>query len=114
LKGVAAMLMQVRQKPTVIFDERIGVLEACHKRILHFIETLYALAQSSATELLESVDRDSLERSLRYSREAGPRHNANEEESLVPLVRGDANSLRGEVVACLASLANDHRWAEEL
>lgn len=108
------MLMQIGQKPDSGFDEPIGVLEDCHKRILYFIKTLSTLVESAASAPLSSTDRDLLERSLRYFRDAAPRHNADEEESLFPLVRKHADAQRSEMLACLASLANDHRWAEEL
>lgn len=108
------MLMQIGQKPDSDCDEPIGVLEDCHKRILHFIKTLSMLAQSVAPGPLTSADRESLERALRYFREAAPRHNRDEEESLFPLVRRHAHADRAEVIARLASLANDHRWAEAL
>ena len=108
------MLMQIGQKPDSDFDEPIGVLEDCHKRILHFIKTLSALAESAASAPLSSADRDSVERSLRYFREAAPRHNADEEQSLFPLVRRHADAQGDEMAVRLASLANDHRWAEEL
>jgi hemerythrin-like domain-containing protein len=107
------MLMQIGQKPDSDFDEPIGVLEDCHKRILHFIKTVCALAESASAPL-SSAERDSLERSLRYFREAAPRHNADEEESLFPVMRRHADAQRSEMSARLASLANDHRWAEEL
>ena len=108
------MLMQIGQKPDSDFDEPIGVLEDCHKRILHFIATLSALAQSEASEPLNPAERDLLVRSLRYFREAAPRHNADEEESLFPLVRRHADAYRCEMRACLSSLINDHRWAQQL
>jgi hemerythrin-like domain-containing protein len=114
MEGAAFMLMQIGQKPDSGFDEPIGVLEDCHKRILHFIRALSALAESAAFEPLGSTERDSLERSLRYFREAAPRHNADEEQSLFPLVRRHADAQSGDMFACLASLANDHRWAEQL
>lgn len=108
------MLMQIGQKPDSAFDEPIGLLEDCHKRILHFIRTLSTLAESDASEPLNPADRESLVRSLRYFREAAPRHNADEEESLFPLVRRHADAYRCEMLVCLASLVNDHRWAGQL
>ncbi len=108
------MLMQIGQKPDSGFDEPIGVLEDCHKRILYFIKMLSALAESAGSVSLSSTDRDSLERSLKYFREAAPRHNADEEESLFPLVRRHADAQSRDILACLASLANDHHWAEQL
>lgn len=106
------MLMQIGQKPEHDFSEPIGLLEDCHKRILHFMQTLVTLVESAGTAPLNSDDRDSLERSLRYFREAAPRHNADEEESLFPKLRSHSDGQSKQILARLASLAADHRWAE--
>lgn len=106
------MLMQIGQKPEHNFSEPIGMLEDCHKRILHFMETLVTLADSVGAAPLGDVDREALERSLRYFRKAAPRHNADEEESLFPQLRGHAETQGEHIVARVASLTADHRWAE--
>lgn len=94
------------------FSEPIGLLEDCHKRILHFMQTLVTLVESVGAAPLNADDRDSLERSLRYFRKAAPRHNADEEESLFPQLRSHSNAGSEHIFARLASLATDHRWAE--
>ena len=104
------MLMQIGQEPEHDFSEPIGLLEDCHKRILHFMQTLVTLAESVGVAPLNDDDRDSLERSLRYFREAAPRHNADEEESLFPKLR--AHSDAEAIFTRVASLVSDHRWAE--
>lgn len=106
------MLMQIGQKPEHNFSEPVGMLEDCHKRILHFMQTLVTLTDSIGTAPLDADERDSLERSLRYFRKAGPRHNADEEESLFPQLRNHSDARSEPVFARLASLAADHRWAE--
>jgi hemerythrin-like domain-containing protein len=107
------MLMQIGQKPEHNFNEPIGILEDCHKRILHFIQTLVTLAQSVGAAPLSVDERDSLERSLRYFLEAAPRHNSDEEESLFPKMRTNSDAQRDGVFERLASLVSDHRWAED-
>lgn len=106
------MLLQIGQQPEHDFSEPIGLLEDCHKRILHFMQTLVTLAESAGAVPLDTDDRDSLERSLRYFREAAPRHNADEEESLFPKLRSHSDGQREQIFAQLALLAADHRWAE--
>lgn len=106
------MLMQIGQKPEHNFSEPIGMLEDCHKRILHFMQTLVTLAESVGAAPLTADDRDSLERSLRYFRKAAPWHNADEEESLFPQLRSHSGAQSEHIFARLASLAADHRWAE--
>lgn len=106
------MLMQIGQKPEHNFNEPIGLLEDCHKRILHFMQTLVAVADSVGAAPLDAEDRDALERSLRYFRKAAPRHNADEEESLFPQLRNHCDAETEPVFTRLESLACDHRWAE--
>jgi hemerythrin superfamily protein len=106
------MLMQIGQNPEHDFSEPIGLLEDCHKRILYFMQTLVTLAESDASTPLGSEDRNSLERALFYFRTAGPRHNADEEESLFPQMRSHSDAQNAPVFARLETLAADHRWVE--
>lgn len=55
---------------------------------------------------------NALERSLFYFRTAGPRHNADEEESLFPQMRTHSDAQNDPIFARLESLAADHRWVE--
>ncbi|MGB6191878.1 MAG: hemerythrin domain-containing protein [Terracidiphilus sp.] len=105
------MLMQIGQKPEHDFSEPIGMLEDCHKRILHFMQTLVALTESVGAAPLNADDRDALERSLRYFRESAPRHNSDEEESLFPRLQNHPEAQNG-ISARISSLAADHRWVE--
>lgn len=105
------MLMQIGQKPEHDFSEPIGMLEDCHKRILHFMQTLVTLTESVGTARLNADDRDALERSLRYFRESAPRHNSDEEESLFPKLRSHPEAQNG-IAARIASLEEDHRRVE--
>lgn len=106
------MLMQIGQKPEHDFSEPIGLLEDCHKRILYFMQTLVTLADSVGDGSLNADDRNALERSLFYFENAGPRHNADEEESLFPQLRSHPDAENEHIFEQLASLAADHRWAE--
>lgn len=106
------MLMQIGQKPEHDFNEPIGMLEDCHKRILHFIQALVSLVDMVGAAPLDDDDRNLLEQSLRYFHEAAPRHNADEEESLFPHLRSHFDAQSDPVFARLVSLTNDHRWAE--
>lgn len=106
------MLMQIGQKPEHDFSEPIGLLEDCHKRILHFMRTLVTLADSVGISPLNIEDRNALERSLFYFRTAGPRHNADEEESLFPQLRTHSDARNELIFTRLESLTADHRWVE--
>ncbi|MGH9604893.1 MAG: hemerythrin domain-containing protein [Terracidiphilus sp.] len=106
------MLLQIGQKPEHDFSEPIGLLEDCHKRILYFMQTLVTLADSAGATPLNADDRNALERSLFYFQNAGPRHNADEEESLFPQLQNHSGAHSEHLFERLASLAKDHRRAE--
>lgn len=106
------MLMQIGQKPESDFGEPIGMLEDCHKRILHFQRTLVALAETADQHPLNRGQQDSLQKALRYFREAAPKHTADEEESLFPRLRLiDSPQVRA-IFAKLNRLESDHKWAD--
>ena len=63
---------------------------------------------------LNDDERQSLDTALRYFREAAPRHNADEEESLFPRLRLLPDLDVGCVLADLARLEQEHRWAAPL
>ena len=75
------MLTQIGQKKESDFSEPLGMLQDCHKRILYFLKTLVTLAGTGTGQPLDQDRRISLEKALRYFREAAPKHTADEEES---------------------------------
>ena len=107
------MLLQIGQKPEHDFHEPIGMLEDCHKRILFFLKTLIRVASEATAERLNPDQRTILEKALRYFRESGPRHTADEEESLFPHLRRIDSPQIGAVFAKIDSLESDHRWADQ-
>lgn len=107
------MLLQIGQKPEHDFHEPIGMLEDCHKRILFFLKTLIKAASEATAAPLDPGQRAVLEKALRYFRESGPRHTADEEESLFPRLRRIDSPEVGAVFAKIDSLESDHRWADQ-
>lgn len=106
------MLMQIGQKPESDFNEPIGMLEDCHKRIFFFLRTLQQVAASAARHELDDTEHLALEKSLRYFREAAPRHTADEEESLFPRLRSiDTPEVRAALQK-IEQIEQDHVWAE--
>ena len=88
------------------------MLSDCHKRIQYFLQSLVALAEHALDEPLSKDSRIRLETALRYFRESGPRHTADEEESLFPRLRSlDTPAVR-EAFAKIEDLEADHRQAE--
>lgn len=94
------------------FTDPIGMLSDCHRRIERFLETLIAIAQEAQGQPLETEQRSALETSLRYFREAAPRHTADEEESLFPRLRRVNSPEAQAALARVDSLEQDHEQAE--
>lgn len=75
--------------------------------------SLKAVASVAGNELTDETRR-SLDLSLRYFREAAPKHTADEEISLFPLLRNIDNQELKDALSHLEALEIDHRWAEPL
>jgi len=78
-----------------------------------FLGSLMAVAERADGMLTEETRR-ALEQSLRYFREAAPKHTADEEESLFPRMRAYQDDRVQGALQKLKSLEEDHRWAEPL
>lgn len=107
------MLLQIGQKPESDFHQPIGMLEDCHKRILFFLKNLIKVASEADAQALDASRRITLEKALKYFREAAPRHTADEEESLFPRLRQIADPEIDEALEKIDRLENEHRWADE-
>ncbi|MHB1321221.1 MAG: hemerythrin domain-containing protein [Acidithiobacillus ferrivorans] len=66
------------------FDDPVGLLRACHERILGHCETLERLAEHLARVGADSEARLAATRIRRYFHVAGPAHHADEEKQLFP------------------------------
>ena len=95
------------------FSDPTGLLSDCHRRVKMFISSLKAVADNSSVALTGETRR-ALETSLRYFREAAPKHTADEEESLFPRLRRIDNMELHTALEKLDALEKDHRWAEPL
>jgi hemerythrin-like domain-containing protein len=99
--------------PAHSFSNPTGLLSDCHRRIEMFLGALQSIVPFLADSPNAEV-RTTLETSLRYFRNAAPKHNADEEESLFPRLRL-ANDPRAQaVLSKLAALEDEHRWATPL
>lgn len=93
------------------FDDPIGLLLACHGRILGHCETLERLPGHLAAHGPNDEARQAAGRILRYFHTAAPLHHADEEENLFPLLAVHPDfpeSLR----APLQNLGAQHRVLE--
>jgi hemerythrin-like domain-containing protein len=105
------MLVTIGQTPGSNFDDPLGMLRDCHKRITYFLDSLAFAAKKFHGLPLPHEVRKVILNSLRYFREAAPRHNADEEKSLFPRMRSFING-KQFASALMQSLEGEHRWAE--
>jgi len=104
------MPVQIGQKRQADFNDPIGMLSDCHRRIETFLAALLALARGQKGGTLDDGARASLASALEYFRHSGPRHTADEEESLFPRMQ---NSVAGaEALRSIEALHADHLVAD--
>ena len=95
------------------FSDPTGLMSDCHRRIEMFLSTFRAAAELNGRQLAED-ERRALDGALRYFREAAPKHNADEEESLFPRLRSIPDPEVRSTLTDLARLEQEHRWAAPL
>jgi hemerythrin-like domain-containing protein len=104
------LAVQIGAKPDSGFDDPIGMLKDCHRRIESFLGILCVVAGRAQGRGLTSEEGDAVKAALQYFRTGGQRHTADEEESLFSRLRkSDAGSL-----AEIDRLESDHREANNL
>ena len=95
------------------FSDPTGLMSDCHRRIEMFLNALRAVGEFDGRQFAEG-ERRALDTALRYFREAAPKHNADEEESLFPRLRPVSHPEVRSALADLARLEQEHRWAAPL
>lgn len=96
------------------FDEPIGLLSDCHRRIEMFLGVLQTVAEKAHQGALSEEEFGALANALRYFREAAPKHTADESESLFPRLREAGTPDALAALARLEALELDHFRAETL
>ena len=94
------------------FANPIGLLSDCHRRIERFLQALLTVATEVAGGSLEAEHRRALETALKYFREAAPKHTADEEEDLFPMLRQLASQRVSTVLTAVDRLEAEHKTAE--
>jgi hemerythrin-like domain-containing protein len=105
------MLIRIGQRLDHGFDEPLGLLSDCHRRIEHFLHVLEAIASRTGDTPLTAVERTDLEVALTYFATAAPKHTADEEESLFPRLRASADPGARQALQVIARLEQDHSRA---
>lgn len=105
------MPLVIGAKSESTFDDPIGLLKDCHRRIEKFLSVL---CHVSGRASLTAGERESLETALRYFREAAPKHTADEEQSLFPRLRSMENGQVKALFGKLDSLEDQHARADTI
>jgi hemerythrin-like domain-containing protein len=105
-----AMAIQIGAKPDSGFDDPIGMLKDCHRRIESFLGILCLVVGRAQGRSLSGEERDAVQAALQYFRTGGQRHTADEEQSLFPRLRKSAADSFEEI----DRLENDHCEANDL
>ena len=105
------MGIQIGARPDSGFDDPIGMLKDCHRRIEHFLNIICVVVERARTRSLSEEEAAAIEAALHYFRVGGHRHTSDEEESLFPRMRADAALANmGEI----GHLESEHREANQL
>src|SRR5579885_1247122 len=84
------MPVQIGARPDSGFDDPIGMLTDCHRRIEMFLNILCVVADRAAGRALTGEESAAAQAALQYFRIGGQRHTADEEQSLFPRMRASA------------------------
>jgi hemerythrin-like domain-containing protein len=107
------MLNILGRGPDHDFNQPLGLLSDCHRRIETFLGVLLRVAREKAGRTLDPDSTDALRKAKKYFVYAAPKHTADEEESLFPRMRevlpADASSR-----ADIERLHGDHDDANAL
>lgn len=106
------MAIQIGQSPGHGFDEPLGLLSDCHRRIEHFLRLLVTVTDQAAGGPLPSSHRSALEAALKYFAVAAPKHTADEEASLFPRLRAVDDPDLADALSAVERLERDHAEAD--
>lgn len=107
------MPVQLGAKAEHHFDQPLGLLSDCHRRIENFLGVLLRVTAIGGDQPLTTQQREALTTALRYFDSAAPRHTADEEESLFPRMRQSDDPRVCEAMAKLDALEADHQTADD-
>ena len=105
------MPLKIGQRPDHGFDEPLGLLSDCHRRIEHFLRVLVVTAERLDEEPIGDAERRQLESAVTYFATAAPRHTADEEESLFPRMEASHDATAMALLNRIRQLESDHEEA---
>lgn len=109
------MAVTLGARPQADFDQPLGLLSDCHRRIEHFLGVLRRVLKLNPGHELTEEHRRAIQTCLHYFNHAAPKHTADEEESLFPRLRelAESNPRVCEVMARIDALEADHHAADD-
>lgn len=105
------MPVQIGAKRDSGFDDPLGMLADCHRRIERFLKVLDLVCQRAKGRALSEEEASAVKASLEYFRGGGRRHTADEEESLFPRLRGQLSESDFKEID---GLEHEHQAADAL
>src|SRR6185369_14309138 len=108
------MPVVIGSKPESSFQDPIGLLTDCHRRVDKFLSVLVQVSAEAQGGRLNPGHRASLDTALRYFREAAPKHTADEEDSLFPRLRALQNPELKPVLERVDALHTDHLHTDKV
>lgn len=98
------------------FDQPLGLLSDCHRRIEGFLGMMIRVLERSvdASKALSGEEREAMEAAIRYFDVAAPRHTEDEEQSLFPRLRASGRSDARAAIEHVEALEADHRRADAI
>jgi hemerythrin-like domain-containing protein len=103
------MPVQIGQKPESGFNNPLGLLSDCHRRIERFLKVLIQVCETAAGAPMLPPQITALQNALEYFRNSAPKHTADEEGSLFPRLRASTDGRAA--LDCMAELECDHQAA---
>lgn len=104
------MPINIGDKPQADFNSPLELMMDCHRRIERFLRVLQQVAQAPS---LDEPNRAALRAALDYFKVSGPRHNQDEEQSLLPAMLASGNVAVAEAVVQLNRLTAEHAIADQ-
>lgn len=104
------MGVQIGARPDSGFDDPLGMLRDCHRRIEHFLRVLSSVAGRARGRALDADESEAVKAALHYFRVGGSRHTDDEEESLFPRLSSHSDA----PAEMMNGLQDEHQRAQGL
>ena len=104
------MGVEIGSRPDSGFDDPLGMLHDCHRRIERFLQIFITVAGRARGRALDAEETAAVESALHYFRVGGSRHTDDEEVSLFPRLSAHPDAPE----EMMNGLENEHQRAQGL